>query len=66
MKAGGIIAVFMHMQWERLALKLAILGPPVALLVLIYLMALEGDYSEDTRLEYYGESTFEPQAPPHH
>ena len=41
-KAGFIIAIFMHMQWERLALKLAILGPPVAIIVLIALMALEG------------------------
>ena len=66
LKAGGIVWIFMHMGWERLALKLAILGPPVAIIVLIWLMALEGGYIEDTRLEYYGESTFEPQAPPHH
>jgi len=65
-KAGFIIAIFMHMQWERLALKFAILGPPVAILVLIWLMSYEGLYIEDTRLEYYGESTFEPEAPPHH
>ena len=66
MKAGGIVLIFMHMGWERPALKLAILGPPVALLVLIWLMSLEGSYIEDTRLEYYGESTFEPQEPAHH
>ena len=66
LKAGGIVLIFMHMGWERLALKLAILGPPVAILVLIWLMSLEGDYVEDTRIEYYGESTFEPQAVPHH
>lgn len=65
-KAGLIIAVFMHMKWERLALKLAILGPPVALLVLIWLMSYEGLYIEDTRTEYYGESTMEPQTPAHH
>jgi cytochrome c oxidase subunit IV len=65
-KAGFIVAIFMHMQWERIALKLAILGPPAAILVLIWLMALEGEYIEDTRVDYYGESTFEPQAPPHH
>ncbi len=65
-KAGFIVAVFMHMQWERLALKIAILGPPVAILVLIWLMSLEGLYIEDTRLEYYGESTMEPQSPAHH
>ena len=66
MKAGGIVLIFMHMGWERLALKLAILGPPIALLVLIWLMSLEATYIEDTRLEYYGESTFEPQEPAHH
>lgn len=65
-KAGFIVAIFMHMQWERVALKLAILGPPIAILVLIWLMSLEGEYIEDTRVEYFGESTFEPDAPPHH
>ncbi len=65
-KAGFIVAIFMHMKWERLALKLAILAPPVAILVLIWLMSFEGLYVEETRLEYYGDSTFEPQVPPHH
>ena len=49
-KAGFIIAIFMHMAWERLALKLVILLPPLALLVLIALMAIEGDYTFLTRL----------------
>ena len=66
LKAAGIVLIFMHMGWERLALKLAILGPPVAILVLIWLMALEGEYIEDTRIEYYGQSTFEPETPAHH
>ena len=30
LKAGFIVAIFMHMAWERLALKLAILVPPLA------------------------------------
>lgn len=50
LKAGFIVAIFMHMAWERLALKLAILTPPLALLVLIALMAIEGDYTFLTRL----------------
>ena len=50
LKAGFIVAIFMHMAWERLALKLAILIPPLALLVLIGLMAIEGDYTFVTRL----------------
>ena len=42
-KAGLIVAVFMHMAWERLALASAILLPPLALLVLVALMAIEAD-----------------------
>jgi len=49
-KAGLIVAVFMHMKWERLALKFAILVPPLCLLILIGLMAIEGDYTFVTRL----------------
>jgi len=49
-KAGFIIAIFMHMAWERLALKLAILVPPLALLVLIGMMAIEGEHTFLTRL----------------
>jgi cytochrome c oxidase subunit IV len=49
-KAGFIIAIFMHMAWERLALKLAILVPPLALLVLIGMMAIEGEHTFVTRL----------------
>src|ERR1700739_3998128 len=50
LKAGFIVAIFMHMAWERLALKFAILVPPLVLLVLIGLMAIEGDYTFLTRL----------------
>lgn len=64
-KAGFIVAIFMHMRWERLALKLAILMPPIAIVVLIGLMALEGDYTFLTRIEFFGESDFVPQSPHH-
>lgn len=50
LKASFIVGVFMHVAWERLALKLAILTPPIALLVLIGLMAIEGDYTFLTRV----------------
>ena len=60
-KAGGIVLIFMHMGWERLALKLAILVPPVFIAVLIWLMAYEGDYTYLTRIEFFGDSTFVPQ-----
>ncbi len=53
-KAGFIIAIFMHAYWERLALCLTILGPPGVLLLLIGFMAVEGEYTEGTRFEYMG------------
>lgn len=60
-KAGGIVWIFMHMGWERPALKLAILVPPIFIGVLIWLMAIEGNYTELTRIEFFGESTFVPE-----
>jgi len=53
LKAGLIVAVFMHMVWERLAIVYAILVPPIALIVLMTLMAIEGDYTEVTRFLYF-------------
>ena len=44
LKAGLIVAIFMHMAWERLAMVYAILVPPLCLLVLVGLMAAEADY----------------------
>ena len=55
-KAGFIIAIFMHLQWERLAVKYMIIGVPLVLLVLIGLMALEGDYTYLARVEFFSES----------
>jgi cytochrome c oxidase subunit 4 len=52
LKAGFIIAIFMHMAWERIALIYAILGPPVLLLFLIGFMAFEGDYTETRRIDF--------------
>ena len=65
LKAGIIIAVFMHMQWERLSLATAILGPPVVLTVFIGLMAIEGSYTEGLREYFFSppEVTF---STPHH
>jgi cytochrome c oxidase subunit IV len=53
MKAGLIVAVFMHMMWERMAIMCAILIPPGVILVLIGLMALEGDYTHITRVLFF-------------
>ncbi|MGK0498534.1 MAG: cytochrome c oxidase subunit IV [Oceanicoccus sp.] len=55
LKAGLIIAVFMHMMWERLAFIYAILLPPLCLLVLIALMAVEADYTYLMRVLYLGQ-----------
>lgn len=53
LKAGLIVAVFMHMAWERLALVYAILVPPVAVLVFVGIMAFESDYTLLTRLIFF-------------
>ena len=53
-KAGLIVAVFMHMAWERLALVMAILLPPLAVLVLMAMMAVEADYTNLSRLIFFG------------
>jgi cytochrome c oxidase subunit IV len=53
LKAGLIVAVFMHMMWERMAIICAILVPPGAILILIALMALEADYTFLTRMLFF-------------
>ncbi|MDH3977309.1 MAG: cytochrome C oxidase subunit IV family protein [Gammaproteobacteria bacterium] len=54
LKAGLIVAIFMHMAWERRALIYAILLPPLFLLVLVGMMAIEGGYTELTRTLFFG------------
>lgn len=54
LKAGLIVAVFMHMAWERLALAYAILLPPVLVLVFVTIMALESDYTLWLRTIFFG------------
>jgi cytochrome c oxidase subunit IV len=53
LKAGLIVAVFMHMAWERMALICAITLPPLALLVLVGLMWAEADHTFLTRLLFF-------------
>jgi len=53
-KAGLIVAVFMHMAWERLALIYAILVPPVAVLIFVAIMFVESHYTFFTRLLFNG------------
>jgi len=63
LKAGFIVAIFMHMAWERRALKIAILVPPVALMVFVLLMSYEADYTFLTRIVFFGEGA---ALPVHH
>jgi len=49
-KAGLILSIFMHVKWERLALKLVIFLPPITILILISLMLIEGDYINMNRM----------------
>src|SRR3979411_761404 len=50
LKAGLIVAVFMHMAWERLALGYALLPPPVLVLVFVAIMVFESDYTHLIRV----------------
>ncbi len=54
LKAGLIVAFFMHMRWERLALTYAILVPPVLVMVFVFLMTHEADYTFLTRGVFFG------------
>jgi cytochrome c oxidase subunit 4 len=53
LKAGLIVAVFMHMAWERLALVYAILLPPVLVLVFVAIMVFESDYTHLLRVAFF-------------
>lgn len=55
LKAGLIVAVFMHMAWERLALTYAILLPPLAILVFVGIMVAESDYTLLSRLTFFSQ-----------
>lgn len=59
LKAGLIVAIFMHMMWERMALIYAILVPPLVIIVLVGLMAGEADYTFLTRLEFFTDWVFD-------
>ena len=54
LKAGLIMAIFMHMRWERMALNYVVLIPPVAVLAFVAIMAIESDYTFITRMTYFG------------
>ncbi len=53
LKAGLIIAVFMHMAWERLSLIYAVLLPPAVVLVFLGIMIFESNYTLLTRAAFF-------------
>src|ERR1700744_6418239 len=53
LKAGLIVAIFIHMAWERLALIYPILVPPTLLLVFVGIMIFESNYTLLTRLLFF-------------
>jgi cytochrome c oxidase subunit 4 len=65
LKAGLIVAVFMHMMWERMALMYAIVVPPLLLIVLVGIAAFEGKYTFDTRGTFFGPAATAPDSAKH-
>jgi len=57
LKAGLIVAIFMHMAWERLTLIYAILIPPAVLMVFIVIMATESEYTHWLRVLFFRTGT---------
>ena len=53
LKAGLIVAIFMHMAWERLALAYAILVPPDFVIVFAIMMVFESDYTLLSRITFF-------------
>lgn len=53
LKAGLIIAFFMHMAWERVAFVYAIIIPPVLLATFIGIGVLEGGHTYVTRVLFF-------------
>lgn len=53
LKAGLIMAIFMHMAWERLSLVYAILVPVSAVIAFVVIMVFEADHTLLTRLTFF-------------
>ena len=65
LKAGIILAIFMHMAWERMALITAVILPPLLLTFFIGVMVIESSYTNSTRVIYMGQKNL-PQVSYHH
>lgn len=57
LKAGLIMTVFMHLNWERFAVKLLLFLPPIAILVFVLLMAIEADYTYLARFLFFSQGS---------
>lgn len=55
LKAGLIVAIFMHMAWERLALIYAILLPPALVMVFVGIMIFESSYTHLMRVVFFAD-----------
>ena len=52
-KAALIVAVFMHLFWERYAIVNVLLWPMTLMLLFVGIMAAESEYTVFTRLFYF-------------
>ena len=52
-KAGLIMAIFMHLYWERWAIVNVLLWPMTAIMVFVAIMAAESEYTFFTRVLYF-------------
>ena len=58
LKAGLIVAVFMHMVWERFALVYVVIVPPLLLIVFVGIGILEADYTFFARDVFFSPNNF--------
>ena len=53
LKAGLIMAIFMHLYWERWAIVNVLLWPMTAIIVFVAIMAAESQYTFFTRALFF-------------
>ena len=53
LKAGFIVAIFMHMFWERLAIVYSVLLPCIAILFFLFFMFSESGYTLWMRVVFF-------------
>ena len=52
-KAALIVAVFMHLYWERYAIVNVLLWPMTLMMLFVWIMAAESEYTMLTRIFYF-------------